>query len=978
MEKKYWKSIEEKQSDYIAGKEIQDQSVTDVLTNESTKNPASRRDFLKWCGISFFSATVVAACENPVKKAIPYVQQPEELIPGKASWYASTYSKGNHYCSVLVKSRDGRPIKIEGNEMSAFSAGGTTAQVQSSVLNLYDDGARYKSAMKNGKQITWEKADEEIIQLLKQANADEKKVTLVTPTLLSPSTLNLINDFQNKYNNVEHIQWDAISYESIRKAHQDTFGQSVIPDYRFDKASIIVSFSADFLATWMAPATFAKRYSETRRVSESDPSMSKHIHFEGNMSVTGANADERIPVKPTDEIKIIMALYNEMAAMAGFPVISSPSVDYDTRALAQQILDNKEKSLVVCGHNNEYVQMLINGINEMAASYGNTLDTNRSLNMGMGNHQSLNNLIRSLEEGQTAGVLFHECNPLYNHPKASKLKKALEKATFTVSFAGQKDETAEACQYNLPDHHYLESWNDASPCKGEFSLAQPAIHPLFKTRQFQSTLLTWNETNNNFYAYLKNYWQENMYNASGFTGDFERFWTDTLQKGVLELETDPAALDSFNSNSIENAFARLKSNSTNNTDTEYIVYEDVSMGDGSHAHNPWLQELPDPVTKVSWDNFAAISPSYARENNIKDGDILKINNLEIPALIQPGHASGCISMALGYGRTQAGKGGENIGINVFPLLDGAKLTGALKSVENTGIRHEFARSQTHHSMEGRAIVRESTLDQYRKNPKAGNEIRDYHKKYKSTLYPELDFPGPHWVLMVDLNACTGCSNCVVACQAENNVPVVGKQEVINRRIMHWMRIDRYYTGDADNPGVVFQPLMCQHCDHAPCENVCPVTATNHSQQGINQIAYNRCIGTKYCINNCPYKVRRFNWFRYAQNNQFDYNMNSGLGRMVLNPDVTVRERGVVEKCSFCIQRIQEGKLKAKNENRALNENDIVPACASSCPSNAIVFGDVNDKNSRVAQLIKDPRNYHLLEELHTLPSVGYLTKIRNA
>ncbi len=977
MEKKYWKSIEEAQPDHIPEREIQDQSVKDVLTNESKENAASRRDFLKWCGISFFSATVVAACENPVKKAIPYVQQPEELVPGKASWYASTYSKGNHYCSVLVKSRDGRPIKIEGNEMSPFSGSGTTAQVQSSVLNLYDDGARYKSAMKNGNQIAWEKADQEIIQLLKQAGTDEKNVTLVTPTLLSPSTLNVINDFKNQYNNIEHIRWDAISYESIRKAHQETFNQPIIPDYRFDKASMIVGFSADFLATWMAPATFAKRYSETRRVSEGDPNMSKHIQFEGNMSVTGANADVRIPVKPTDEVRIIMALYNEMAAMAGFPVISSPSVDYDTRSLARQILDNKEKTLVVCGHNNEYVQMLINGINEMAASYGNTLDTNRPLNMGMDNQQSIDNLIRSLEEGQTAGVLFHECNPLYNHPHAIKLEKALEKAKFTVSFANQKDETAEACQYILPDHHYLESWNDASPCKGEFSLAQPAIHPLFKTRQFQSTLLTWNQTNNSFYAYIKNYWQQNLYPTSGYTGDFERFWVNTLQKGVLELETAPETMDSFNNTSIQRAFSTLKSNTPNNTDTEYVLYEDVSMGDGSHAHNPWLQELPDPVTKISWDNFAAISPGYASEHNIKDGDILKINNIEIPALIQPGHANGCISMAMGYGRTQAGKGGENIGINVFPLLAGGKLTGAVTSVENTGTMHEFARSQTHHNMEGRAIVRESTLGKYRENPKAGNEIRDYHKKHMSTLYPELDFPGPHWVLMVDLNACTGCSNCVVACQAENNVPVVGKQEVINRRIMHWMRIDRYYTGDTDNPGVVFQPLMCQHCDNAPCENVCPVAATNHSQQGINQIAYNRCIGTKYCINNCPYKVRRFNWFRYAQNNKFDYNMNTDLGRMVLNPDVTVRERGVVEKCSFCIQRIQEGKLKAKNEKRTLKDSDIVPACASSCPSNAIVFGDVNDKNSRVAQLIKDPRNYHLLEELHTLPSVGYLTKIRN-
>jgi molybdopterin-containing oxidoreductase family iron-sulfur binding subunit len=401
------------------------------------------------------------------------------------------------------------------------------------------------------------------------------------------------------------------------------------------------------------------------------------------------------------------------------------------------------------------------------------------------------------------------------------------------------------------------------------------------------------------------------------------------------------------------------------------------MADGTFANNPWLQELPDPITKVSWDNFAAVSPRFAEENNLQDGDLIRFNGLESPVIIQPGQAYETISIALGYGRELAGKAGDQVGENAFALLYEKPFLWNIESWEKTGTGYEFARSQTHHSMEGRHIVRESTLDKYQEKPNAGNEIRDYHLKHMVTLYPEKEYPGHHWVLMVDLNACNGCSTCVIACQAENNTPVVGKDEVRRRRIMHWMRIDRYYTGEKENPGVIYQPLMCQHCDNAPCENVCPVAATNHSLEGINQMAYNRCVGTKYCINNCPYKVRRFNWFRYAQNDKFDYHMNSDLGRMVLNPDVTVRERGVVEKCSFCIQRIQEGKLKAKNERRKLKDGDITPACAGACPSNALVFGDLNDPDSRVAKLIKDPRNYHLLEELHTLPTVGYLTRIKN-
>ncbi len=977
MEKKYWQSIEETQAHFKPQAEEKEASMIEILANEANEKAASRRDFLKWCGISFFSATVISACENPVKKAIPYLHQPETITPGKASWYASSFVDGNRFCSVLVKNRDGRPIKIEGNDLCNFTGGGTNAITQASVLSLYDDGARYKYPTKDGEKISWEKADKAILKALKEAADKGKKCYLLTPTLMSRSTTTIIESLKTRYPALEFVSWDAVGYYAIREAHLHTFQTAAIPDYRFDKADLIVSFSADFLATWLAPVSFAHRYATTRRLSEEKKTMSRHIHFEASMSVTGSNADERIPVKPSAELEIIMELYNEMAALTGNPVFSSPATHYDTKALAQEILDSKAKALIVCGHDNLKAQILINAINHMAESYGNTLDNRKTLNMGHGNKEAMEQMIEAMENGNAELVMFYKSNPLYNHPEAAKIKAAMANVPVTVSFATAKDETAKACTYILPDNHYLESWGEVMPVWGTHALMQPVMQPIFNTRQFQSSLLAWMEEDTDYHKHIMNYSERVLFPRQNQFPDFQQFWMHTLQAGILENDEVLSFNANLQSGVTSDAIAQLKAQTAQASQLQFSVMEDVKAADGSYANNPWLQELPDPITKISWDNFAAISPRFAEENNLKDGDRITINGLEVPMIIQPGQAYESISLALGYGREHAGKSADKVGVNAFALLNTNPFPWNVESWEKNGSGYEFARSQTHHSMEGRHIVRESNLDKYKENPKAGNEIRDYHLKHMVTLYPEQKFEGHHWVLMVDLNACNGCSTCVIACQAENNTPVVGKQEVKNRRIMHWMRIDRYYTGEAENPGVVFQPLMCQHCDNAPCENVCPVAATNHSHEGINQMAYNRCVGTKYCINNCPYKVRRFNWFRYAMNDKFDFNMNSELGRMVLNPDVTVRERGVVEKCSFCIQRIQDGKLKAKNERRKLKDGDITPACAGACPSQALVFGDLNDPDSRVAQLIKDPRNYHLLEELHTLPTVGYMTKIRN-
>jgi MoCo/4Fe-4S cofactor protein with predicted Tat translocation signal len=986
MEKKYWKSIGEiRPSDSQQAEHLEEAGHTpssiDLLSQKTDAMPASRRDFLKWCGISFVSATVLSACENPVKKAIPYLNQPEELIPGMASWYASTYINGNEYCPVLVKSRDGRPIKIEGNTLSSITGGGTSARVQASVLSLYDSGARYRTAMKNGETISWEEADGEIMSSLMRTGSAGRRKVLLTPTILSPSTKALINEAMDRIPGLEVVTWDAISYAAIRQAHQITSGLSAIPCYHFDEADLVVSFSADFLGSWLSPVEFSKAWARKRKPGN-EKLMSRHIQFEARLSLTGANADERIPVKPSDEQKIIMALYDEVASATGNPVLGAEAVDYDVSALARDILRLRGKTLVVCGHDNTDMQVLVNGINFMAGNHGTTIDDSQSMNLGRSDEQAFEQLVKDMRDGSVEAILFYKTNPLYHCPDPEGFLQGLKNVPLSISFACTKDETALECTYVLPDHHYLESWNDAEFKGGYFSLAQPLIHPLFKTRQFQDSLLIWLGRETDFHAYLQRHWEYHIFPQQSFHQGFDSFWVESLQSGVHENPHLGRIQLSWTGNGTAEAFGRLHDAVSSAGALEFCLHPNIALGDGSDANNPWLQELPDPVSSVTWDNFAAISSRQAEELGLREGDMLRINDrMEVPVLIQPGQANGCISIALGYGRTHAGKSADMRGGNAFLLGRndgrGRNFTGTVESWAKTGSGHLFARTQTHFSMEGRAIVRESTLDKYRENPAAGNELRDYHLKHMTTLYPEVPHEGHHWALMVDLNACTGCSSCVIACQSENNTPVIGKDQVRRRRIMHWMRIDRYYTGDEENPGVVFQPLMCQHCDHAPCENVCPVAATTHSQEGLNQMTYNRCVGTKYCINNCPYKVRRFNWYEYATREKFNTHTTTDLGRMVLNPDVTVRERGVVEKCSFCVQRIQEAKLKAKNERRLLRDGEIQTACMQACPSGALIFGDLNDKDSKVSRLIKDPRNYHLLEELHTLPSVGYLTKIRN-
>lgn len=950
--------------------------ILELFGEDHARKGTSRRDFLKVLGFSFGSAAIIASCKRPVQKALPYVIQPPEVTPGKSSYYASGFYDGHEYASILVKTRDGRPIKIEGNNLSSFNGEGTTARVQASVLSLYDD-ARLKNPS-SGKKISWETADEQIISQLRKINAEGGSVVLLTSSLISPSTIRLINEFGGGMKNFKWVKYDAISYSAIQEANSVCFGKSVIPDYNFGKASLVVSFNADFLGSWLAPVHFIPGYVSRRKPGNGGKEMLMHVQFESGMSLTGANADIRKKIKPSEEIVILANLYNKIARKTNAPEISCPAFREDLSDLAGRLYEMKGRSIVISGTNNTDIQILVNAINSILGNYSGCIDLESSINIASGSDSKTEEMVEELNSGRIRALFMYNVNPVFDLPDPEKFLKGLRNTELTVNMTSSTNETAGKAKYECPVNHFLESWDDAEIKPGQLSLSQPCINPIFDTRSFQDSLLAWTGNKITWHDYIMNNWEKTYFQHSGIK-DFKSFWTESLRSGVFSYNIVPGKPVSFN----REALGRVGSIAENATDGfEVILTESVSLGTGMHANNPWLMELPDPVLKQCWENVASVSANDAAKLGVSTGDVIELSkDLKLPVFIQPGQADGTISVALGYGHTNSGPVCNNVGVNMYPF---AKVTDGSRAyvftagkIRNTGKHSKLALTQEHSTMEGRPIVRDTVLSEYLKNPSSGNEMHKEFEESHKTLYPDVKYDGFHWGMSIDLNACVGCNSCVIACQAENNIPVVGKGEVTKRRIMHWIKIDRYYSEEPNDPKVYFQPLACQHCDNAPCENVCPVSATNHSSEGLNQMAYNRCLGTKYCINNCPYKVRRFNWYRYTNNKAFDFNTASDLGKMVLNPDVTVRERGVVEKCSFCVQRIQEKKLQAKLENRILKDNEIKTACMQSCPAGAIVFGNLNDKESKVSGLFRDPRNYGLLEELHTLPNTGYLTKVRN-
>ena len=1114
--KTYWKGLEELHNspEFVKNRDNefpQEMPVDVFLADEKLKeSSASRRDFLKFLGFSITAATI-ASCEAPVIKAIPYTNKPEEITPGVANWYATTYYDGQNFGSILVKTREGRPIFIKGNKQYGINMGATNALMTASVLGLYNE-ARLTGPRKRGsdEDLKWVDVDKDIREKLEKAAGNRDKVVILTNTIISPSTQGIINDFIKvmsgetviPYNldaavtpvvpaeetapaenqpaanvvpagvaaeeviaedqdltpasNVRWIQYDSISYKGIRVANEKSFGKAVIPSYDFSKAKTIVSISADFMNGWLLSNVYTAQYALNRKPE--NEWMSKHFQFESVMSVAGSNADVRVPIKPSQEGQVAAAIYNHLTGNNAGDV--SADILKLTETAAKELKANAGSSLVIAGSNDPNVQIIVNAINSSLGNYASTINLNNPTKLFQGDEEAASKLAAELKD--TKVVIIAGTNPVYTLPNGKEFGAELKKVDLSVSFSGYADETASLCSYICPDHHYLEAWNDFHPLENSYAIAQPTIRPLYDTAAMQESLLVWaglaprlGKDSDTYYKVIQRNWtsgslkftlieaglsqglslgpNEPLGNSENFFEPFIWF----IHNGSL---TTVSSNNQYSFSGDINSVAK-SATSQKGSEFEVVFYQKAGMGDGAQANNPWLQELPDPVTKVTWDNYVTMAPvdmegkynTYIGQEDPASVVNVKVNGKEykLPVFPQPGQAKGTIGIALGYGRGENGEeigkaayqvdeygqyipgdanGKTPIGLNAFKALklsdDGVYVYSSVKAdVSDAGEEYPLACTQVHNTVMGRtSIVKETSFSFYKTGKKEGEEGFNprpkvfYDGKEQDikdvNLWNEhpVENVGHRWGMTIDLNTCIGCGNCLVSCQAENNVPVVGKDEVRRGREMHWLRLDRYYSSDAtredgysamevpsENPEVVFMPMMCHHCNHAPCETVCPVAATTHSNEGLNQMAYNRCIGTRYCANNCPYKVRRFNWFAYPSYKKFTAVNPSQheTGRLVLNPDVVVRTRGVMEKCSMCVQSIQAGKLQAKKEGRPVNDSDINTACAEACPTNAIIFGDWNDTESAIRKSADSDRSYQALEEVGVKPNIWYKVKVRN-
>ncbi|MFT4567115.1 MAG: Fe-S-cluster-containing dehydrogenase component [Saprospiraceae bacterium] len=1029
-----------------AQNEMQSPSLVDAMSNNEVLSEVGgdRRDFLKLMGFGLGAATMAAGCDIPVKRAIPYVIKPDAIVPGVATYYASTIVEGGNSCPVLVKTREGRPIKIEGNNMSSMTNGGTSARVQASVLSLYDVN-RLKHPSIDGAKSTWADVDENVKSLL----ASAKGIRIVSNTILSPTAMKAMDSLKAKYDNVEVIQYDPVSVAGLLEANAQSFGDRVIPQYRFDKADVIVSFNADFLGTWISPIEFANQYAKGRKIEDAhNAHMSKHVQVESQMSMTGSNADNRILVKPSEQGAAIAYLYGALSGTSSSASLND-AAKKALKSLASQLKGKQGKALVISGSNNAAEQVIVNAINGLLGSYGNTISFAGASLQRKGDEKGLVQLIADIKSGRVDTVIYNKCNPVFEYAAIPGLTETLGALKNSVALSYDINETSTSASIIAPVHHDLESWGDAEAKRGELSLIQPTISPLFDTRQGEMSILTWagdavsnSGSDQPYFEYVKANWGATYFNEQEQHIGIQSFWDSALHDGVVSTTDGHNGEHEF-AGDISTALKGITKPST--TDIEIQFIESIAIGNGIHANNPWLQEMPDPVSRCAWGNYLAVPvdfdgvKKFSGLNGLKDGELadLTINgqSYRVPVIQQFGQMKGTVALAMGYGREKVGDAGWNIGVNVNPAMgmqDGRAYYAAsdVQLSRSQGEEDHYSSVQYHHtlgvtapdketgdiinaderalapgygnvvkgyqgSLVERSIIRHANVNELEDAVEALVHEREHHEGLNAeTLYPYSKYvaekysQGHHWGMHVDLNACTGCGACTVACMAENNVPVVGKKQISRHQEMAWLRIDRYYYGDVNNPNVVYQPLMCQHCDNAPCENVCPVNATNHSSEGLNQMTYNRCIGTRYCANNCPYKVRRFNWLDYTTadlfpGNQVSINNEStpygadDLTRMVLNPDVTVRSRGVIEKCTFCVQRIQEGKLTAKQEGRRLQDTDVVTACQSSCPTGAITFGDQNNENGDLSKKFESPLNMIVLEEINVRPSVQYTMKVHN-
>ena len=1001
----FWLSLEQYNGDPEFAKRAENEFLSSPYSSEDGKDGFARRDFLKLMGASIAMATT-ACIRRPVQKIIPYAQAPAAYIPGIPNFYASTWFDGVEGYGLLVKTMDGRPLKLEGNPEHPMNLGALSTRAHAEVLSLYDPD-RLKGPARNlpNKNRTnketigtnWTEVDTKVGEELAKGG-----VAILSSTLPSPSSRAMIADFQKAYG-ARWVQYDALPADAVVEAQRRSYGKAVLPRYRFDQARMIVSIDADFLGTYLSPAEFMKQWAKIRKPG---PDQARLVSFDSVMTLTGMNADDRVRIKPSQQMDVVMALINQVVKASKGSIQAPGAVsgflkDYDGAAanlgmkpellakIGEELWANRGRGLVIAGGlataDAVDVQVAVNLLNSILGNDGRTVDHDgATLLTRQGSSGEMARLIADMKSGAIKTLIVHNLNPAYVLPSSSGFVEAMSKVGFIVYTGNRNDETGRYANFVLPHGSTLESWGDYELQSGLYSIQQPTLRPLHDSRSFEESLFAWTKSSKSpgktgsakdWHEYVRGVWKSDVYPRAqeGKGKSFDEFWVTVLQQGVIDVggRRDRVGASRPFAGSIAKPRAALSG-------MELVLYPTIQLADGRYANVPWLQELPDPVTKIVWDNYVMMSPGLARKEGLREGEKIDLTvggkTLRVPVHIQPGMHDEALALAVGYGRTEAGKVAKGIGVNAFEFVQFAKgpgapaqFSGQAVSFKKTGERYDLVTTQGHHVMEGRQIVIEATAAAYAKNPEAG-----IHRHHVFSIWPDHQYNKRKWGMAIDLNTCTGCSACVIACQSENNIPVVGKRYIMEGREMHWMRIDRYYKGSPDAGEAVFMPMLCQHCETAPCETVCPVLATVHNDEGLNDMVYNRCVGTRYCSNNCPYKVRRFNWFNYSKR--------EAPLHMALNPDVSVRERGVMEKCTFCVQRIRHATTGIGETKKPVKVKDgeIKTACEQTCPTGAITFGDLNDPESRVRKIFEEKRSYALLEDLNTQPRIRYLTRIRKA
>ncbi len=959
--REYWRSLDE-----IAETEEFKEFLEREFPREASTwgEGFSRREFLKVMGASLSLAGLTACVKQPEEKIVPYVKPPELVVPGKPLKYATAFVLGGYAQGVLATSHMGRPTHIQGNPDHPASLGAVDIFAAASILNLYDPD-RSQVVLSKGVVSSWEKFLQSVRpQVEAQRALKGAGIRILTENITSPTLISQIQTILAAFPEAKWHQYEPCGLDAVREGMTMLFGEEVMPRYRFDLADVVLSLDADFLGSGPGSVRYAHDFADRRRVSGTNVHMNRLYAAESTPTITGGMADHRFRMKASE----IESFARAVAAQLGVPGVSAAASPVDEKTLAAVVRDlqtHRSASVVVAGtHQPPLVHALAHAMNVVLGNVNRTVEYTEPVE-GKGTHhlRSLQALAEDIGRGSVDMLLILGGNPVYTAPADMRFAELLSRVKFSVHLGSYDDETSERCTWHIPESHYLETWSDARAFDGTATIMQPLILPLYATKSAHEMLDEVFGEARTGEAIVKGYWKTNAPE-----GSFDSWWRSCLHDGVVpDTQLQPK--------SVVMKPVQWKFSSASSSGIEITFRPDPSIHDGRFANNGWLQELPKQVTRLTWDNVALMSPSTMQKFDLRNGDMVEVMYdgavVQLPAWTLPGHPDEAVTIHLGYGRTRAGRVGSGIGANAYALRSSHALWfGAGAQITRTGEWYRVASTQEHWSMEGRPIVREATVEEYRAQPDFAKHMA-HRPTEKESFYPPFAYDGYAWGMTIDLNACTGCNACMIACQSENNIPVVGKKQVERGREMHWIRVDRYYVGnDLDNPEMAMMPVACHHCENAPCEPVCPVAATTHDHEGLNVMTYNRCVGTRYCSNNCPYKVRRYNYLQYSDTETKSL-------QLLHNPDVTVRNRGVMEKCTYCVQRISAARIEAKKENRPIQDGEIVTACQAACPAQAITFGDINDKNSKVSKMKAEPRDYELLAELNTKPRTSYLAKLRN-